>query len=163
MRPRQEDIGGRWREGGAGVDAGRARPGLETCHRGNDLLAKHLERSEFVDVGHVEDDVLHTDLAQKVAVLRGHCDAVGRNYAEIEKTALGTVNLTPGRTTPQQVIGQCRALLPDHIQASADEEIAGIGILRHQAQRPLLAPTPDQNRWVRLADGLGRLSGSVSW
>ncbi|HEY2702556.1 MAG TPA: LLM class F420-dependent oxidoreductase [Candidatus Dormibacteraeota bacterium] len=33
-------------------------------------------------------------LDHKLAVLRGHCEAVGRPYAEIEKTSLGTIHLT---------------------------------------------------------------------
>jgi F420-dependent oxidoreductase-like protein len=48
------------------------------------------------------------DVRHKLDVLRRHCDAVGRDYAEIEKTALHRVHL--GETTPQQVIDQCRAL-----------------------------------------------------
>jgi F420-dependent oxidoreductase-like protein len=33
-------------------------------------------------------------LDHKLAVLRGHCEAVGRPYEEIEKTSLGTIHLT---------------------------------------------------------------------
>jgi alkanesulfonate monooxygenase SsuD/methylene tetrahydromethanopterin reductase-like flavin-dependent oxidoreductase (luciferase family) len=32
-------------------------------------------------------------IRHKLGVLRGHCEDVGRDYEEIERTALGTVNL----------------------------------------------------------------------
>jgi F420-dependent oxidoreductase-like protein len=49
-------------------------------------------------------------LRQKLEVLRGHCEAVGRPYDAIERTALSTVRLTPGGDTPAGVIAQCRWL-----------------------------------------------------
>jgi alkanesulfonate monooxygenase SsuD/methylene tetrahydromethanopterin reductase-like flavin-dependent oxidoreductase (luciferase family) len=52
----------------------------------------------------------------KLEILRQHCEAVGRPYAEIEKTALGTVNLAPGGMTPDQVIELCRSLSQAGIQ-----------------------------------------------
>ncbi|MCL4295334.1 MAG: LLM class F420-dependent oxidoreductase [Anaerolineae bacterium] len=54
-------------------------------------------------------------LRQKFDVLKRHCDAVGRPYEEIERTALGTVNLTAGGMSAAQVIETCR-------------ELAGVGI-----------------------------------
>lgn len=36
------------------------------------------------------------ELSHKLDVLRGHCEDVGRDYGEIEKTTLGTVHLAPG-------------------------------------------------------------------
>jgi F420-dependent oxidoreductase-like protein len=49
-------------------------------------------------------------LAKKLEVLRRHCDAVGRPYEAIEKTALGTVQLAPGRSSAADVIRTCREL-----------------------------------------------------
>jgi F420-dependent oxidoreductase-like protein len=49
-------------------------------------------------------------LRQKLDVLQGHCDAVGRPYEAIEKTALDTVHLAAEGKTPAQVIESCRAL-----------------------------------------------------
>jgi F420-dependent oxidoreductase-like protein len=49
-------------------------------------------------------------LAKKLEVLRRHCDAVGRPYAAIEKTALGTVQLAPGKAGAVDVIRTCREL-----------------------------------------------------
>ncbi len=37
------------------------------------------------------------DLAHKLEVLRGHCDALGRDYDEIEKTVMGPVDPGPER------------------------------------------------------------------
>jgi F420-dependent oxidoreductase-like protein len=45
-------------------------------------------------------------LTQKLAVLKEHCEAVGRNYDDIEKTALGTVNFN--EMSADDVINQCR-------------------------------------------------------
>ncbi|MBE7472444.1 MAG: LLM class F420-dependent oxidoreductase [Anaerolineae bacterium] len=49
-------------------------------------------------------------LRQKLDVLKGHCDAVGRPYEAIEKTALDTVHLAAEGKTPAQVIESCHAL-----------------------------------------------------
>lgn len=46
----------------------------------------------------------------KLDVLKGHCETVGRDYGEIEKTTLGTVHLAPGQLNASDVIAQCRAL-----------------------------------------------------
>jgi len=43
-------------------------------------------------------------------VLRRHCDAVGRDYASIEKTILATVHLAPGKQAVKDVIEMCRGL-----------------------------------------------------
>jgi F420-dependent oxidoreductase-like protein len=55
-------------------------------------------------------------LRQKLDVLRGHCEAVGRPYEAIERTALGTVQLAPGAMTPASVIDLCRSLAEVGIQ-----------------------------------------------
>lgn len=55
-------------------------------------------------------------LRQKLDILKGHCDAVGRPYEAIERTALGTVRLAPGADTPASVIAQCRSLAEVGIQ-----------------------------------------------
>ena len=55
-------------------------------------------------------------IRHKLDVLRGHCEDVGRDYEEIEKTALGTVNLAPDGMTAEEVIEQCRELNEAGIQ-----------------------------------------------
>jgi F420-dependent oxidoreductase-like protein len=52
----------------------------------------------------------------KLDVLKRHCDTAGRDYAEIEKTTLGTVHLEPGHLSTTDVIAQCRALAGIGIQ-----------------------------------------------
>ncbi|MFN8478188.1 MAG: LLM class F420-dependent oxidoreductase [Kouleothrix sp.] len=49
-------------------------------------------------------------LQQKLDILKAHCEAVGRPYDAIERTALGTVHLAPGRDTAASVIALCRSL-----------------------------------------------------
>ena len=49
-------------------------------------------------------------LATSWNVLKSHCDAVGRDYAEIERTALGMVRFGPGGMSPADLIGFCRGL-----------------------------------------------------
>jgi F420-dependent oxidoreductase-like protein len=56
------------------------------------------------------DQVTH-----KLEVLKGHCEALGRDYEEIEKTAIDRFDLSPGGVTPAEVV--------DHI-----EKFAEIGI-----------------------------------
>lgn len=55
-------------------------------------------------------------LQAKLDILKGHCEAVGRPYEAIERTALGTVNLAPGADTPASVIALCRSLAEVGIQ-----------------------------------------------
>src|SRR5215212_378722 len=52
----------------------------------------------------------------KLDVLRGHCDEVGRDYEEIERTALGTVNLGEEGLSTEEVIGLCREMSGAGIQ-----------------------------------------------
>jgi F420-dependent oxidoreductase-like protein len=49
-------------------------------------------------------------IRHKLDVLKGHCEEAGRDYEEIEKTALGTANLAKGGMTPEQVIGTCHEM-----------------------------------------------------
>jgi F420-dependent oxidoreductase-like protein len=46
----------------------------------------------------------------KLAILRQHCDVLGRDYASIEKTTLGTADLRPGKMTAADVIALCKDL-----------------------------------------------------
>ncbi len=54
-------------------------------------------------------------LRSKLDVLKGHCEQVGRDFNEIEKTTLGTVHLAPGKMGVPDVIRLC-------------QELAGLGI-----------------------------------
>ena len=47
--------------------------------------------------------------AHKLEVLRRHCEALGRDFASIEKTALIEADLRPGRQRPADVVAAIRA------------------------------------------------------
>lgn len=53
---------------------------------------------------------------QKLDVLKRHCEAVGRDYGEIEKTSLGTVHLAPSQESAGEVIARLRALAEEGVQ-----------------------------------------------
>jgi F420-dependent oxidoreductase-like protein len=55
-------------------------------------------------------------IRHKLDVLKGHCDDVGRDYEEVERTALGTVNLAADGMSADDVIGLCRDLNAAGIQ-----------------------------------------------
>ena len=43
-------------------------------------------------------------------MLKAYCERLGRDYATIEKTTLGTVQLASGQMSVADVIAQCRLL-----------------------------------------------------
>jgi F420-dependent oxidoreductase-like protein len=49
-------------------------------------------------------------IRHKLAVLMGHCEDVGRDYDEIEKTGLGTVQLGPEGMSSVEVVEVCREM-----------------------------------------------------
>src|SRR5215213_2520265 len=49
-------------------------------------------------------------IRHKLEVLQRHCEDVGRDYEEIERSALGTANLGPESMGPDDVIEMCRDL-----------------------------------------------------
>jgi hypothetical protein len=49
-------------------------------------------------------------------VLRRHCDAVGRSFEEIERTAIGAIDLRPGHITARDAIDYCRRVSEVGIQ-----------------------------------------------
>jgi F420-dependent oxidoreductase-like protein len=55
-------------------------------------------------------------MSAKLAILKQHCAALGRDYASIEKTTLGTVDLQPGKMSARDVIEQCRRLAAIGVQ-----------------------------------------------
>ncbi len=74
------------------------------------LVAKYADACNLFVYGGA--DVIR----QKLDVLQGHCEDVGRNYEEIERTGLGTVNLAVGGMTAEDVIGFCREMSEAGIQ-----------------------------------------------
>ena len=55
-------------------------------------------------------------IRHKLGVLRRHCEDVGRDYEEIERTALGTVSLSADGMSEDEVIGFCQELNEAGIQ-----------------------------------------------
>lgn len=65
------------------------------------LVAKYADACNlFVRLGEEE-------LTRKLAILRKHCEEVGRDYDSIEKTAL---NQVPNGVRPKEIIAECKAL-----------------------------------------------------
>lgn len=66
--------------------------------------------AQYADACNLFARVGTAELKRKLNILQEHCVAVGRPYSEIEKTCLGSVNLSADDTTPETVIQQCREL-----------------------------------------------------
>ncbi len=55
-------------------------------------------------------------VSAKLAILKQHCNALGRDYGSIEKTTLSAADLQPGKMTTNGVIEQCKALAAMGVQ-----------------------------------------------
>jgi len=55
-------------------------------------------------------------LRAKLDVLRGHCEALDRPFDEIERTAIGVIDLRPGAMSARQAIEYCRKIAAAGIQ-----------------------------------------------
>jgi alkanesulfonate monooxygenase len=74
------------------------------------LVAKYADACDlFAGIGLVE-------IGRKLDILKKHCDDVGRNYDEIEKTALDHVTLTPDGSSTREFINHCKELRKAGIQ-----------------------------------------------
>jgi F420-dependent oxidoreductase-like protein len=63
------------------------------------------------------------DLARKLDVLRGHCEAEGRDYGEIEKTCYFRYDVGPGGGKAQQVVDALGGLAGLGFQAAIGEVV----------------------------------------
>jgi F420-dependent oxidoreductase-like protein len=68
------------------------------------LVAQYADACNLFTYGGA-DTIRH-----KLEVLRRHCEDVGRDYEEIERTALGTVDLAQGGVTEDGVVRLCHEL-----------------------------------------------------
>ena len=73
-------------------------------------------------------------LRGKLQVLRRHCDAIGRPFEDIERTAIGSINLGAGGMSTRQAIDYCRSVNAAGIQhlivsMPGDYEIAPIELM----------------------------------
>ena len=114
---------------------------------------KDLQRRDVLGIGHIEDDVLNAQLGQGAALF----DHVGRAHL-----ARRQMNGVEGGFLDRGVIPTNRvAVLLQHVQLGAQrigphagKQVAGIGILSHQAQGLLLAGAADQDGRMRLRERL---------
>jgi F420-dependent oxidoreductase-like protein len=72
--------------------------------------------AQYADACNLFDRIGWDNLQHKLDVLKGHCEALKRDYATIEKSSLGTVHLAPGQMSASEVIAHCRKLADLGIQ-----------------------------------------------
>lgn len=72
--------------------------------------------AEYGDACNIFVHIGVDELARKLDVLKRHCDELGRPYDEIERTALGQINLGPGGMSVTDLIELCRSLAGIGIQ-----------------------------------------------
>jgi F420-dependent oxidoreductase-like protein len=70
------------------------------------LVAQYADACNLFALTSKDVDVV----PHKLDVLKKHCERLGRDYAAIEKTTLGTAWLAPGQMSPADVVAQCRIL-----------------------------------------------------
>lgn len=66
--------------------------------------------AQYADACNLFAFMSNEELSRKLDVLKRHCDDVGRDHNEIEKTALGFVALGEGGMSVPEVITMCRGL-----------------------------------------------------
>lgn len=93
--------------------------------------------AKYADTTNLFDRIGVDALKDKLKVLLKHCDDLGRDYREIEKTTLGTVELMPGKQSTNDVITQLKSLAEigiDHAIVNIPNifEIEPIEILRDE-------------------------------
>lgn len=71
--------------------------------------------AQYADACNLFARIGKDELQRKFDILKGHCEALGRDYDAIEKTTLESVHLAPGGTTAKEVVA--------HI-----EDYAGLGV-----------------------------------
>jgi F420-dependent oxidoreductase-like protein len=79
------------------------------------LVAKYADACNLYAFENTEE------VTAKLDVLRRHCDAFGRSYEHIEKTAIGAFDLRPGGMRPRDALERCRRLAAtgiDHLIVS---------------------------------------------
>jgi F420-dependent oxidoreductase-like protein len=75
------------------------------------LVAQYADACNlFAGVGVERLEERAAGVRAKLAVLRAHCDELGRPYEEIERTALATVHLGPGGQSAADIVRLCRAM-----------------------------------------------------
>jgi F420-dependent oxidoreductase-like protein len=66
--------------------------------------------AQYADACNFFEDYGQDTLRQKLEVLKGHCEGLGRNYDEIEKTSLGTAHLTAHKDNVGSMMNRLKML-----------------------------------------------------
>jgi F420-dependent oxidoreductase-like protein len=69
-----------------------------------------LLAAKYADACNLFEQIGDDALRAKLDVLRRHCDSVGRDYAQIEKTTLASIRIAPGHQSAREVVERCREL-----------------------------------------------------
>ena len=72
--------------------------------------------AEYGDACNLFARMGNQEVSRKLDVLKRHCAEVGRDYEEIERTALGQVHLGPGGMSVSDLVDLCRSLAAMGIQ-----------------------------------------------
>lgn len=66
--------------------------------------------AQYADACNLFDRLGADAIRQKLDVLKGHCERLGRPFEEIEVTTLGTAHIAPGAQSAGDIIAHCREL-----------------------------------------------------
>jgi F420-dependent oxidoreductase-like protein len=110
------------------------------------MVAQYADACNIFDVG-------NEVISQKLEVLRGHCERLGRDYDAIERTTLGVLHVTADGTDSTQSVDQ----VVDHLGSLAaigiDESIVS---LRNVAEPDAFASVAEVVRQASLITVAGR-------
>lgn len=66
--------------------------------------------AQYADACNLFEDYGHDKIQEALDTLKGHCERLGRNYDDIEKTSLGTARLAAGGDTVSSILGRLNTL-----------------------------------------------------
>src|SRR5271166_1041820 len=127
--------------------------GLKTGYGRDDVGGDHLERGDLPDVGHRADRGAEAHLGEAAEPV----DDLGRLLAlraHVEDEVAGLGDLVVVASLGVAVGAQHVQLAS---QVRAGEQVTGVGVLGHEAQRLLLPAAADHDRRMRPGQGLRRV------
>jgi F420-dependent oxidoreductase-like protein len=66
--------------------------------------------AQYADACNFFEDLGQEKLREVIDTLKGHCDKLGRNYNEIEKTSLATAHISAGKDTVESILKRLKNL-----------------------------------------------------
>src|SRR5438552_1647651 len=141
-------IHGSWPTSGARARGSRRR--REVGDGGNPLLADDFEAFGLVEFRHVADRGLDPHAGQPAQAADDLANAF-TVVADVELEHGGLLDLVVVAADGLAMLAQDLELVR---KLRSGEEVAGLRVLRDQAERFLLATAPDQDRWMRAAQAL---------